>query len=378
MKPATELVAAEKHPVAASKKGIPMLVRNNPKLLKIWEHASEEEQTAGVLLSDFQSRSNKSLVATYFDFADKWNDTFPKQNKKMYERGMKAVKTGAKLAGVAVQTVYMILKVAKFYGRQGYEALVKKAEANGVIIGWTHLKVITSRLHDNKEARTKVEHALVQQQMTEAQLNAMIDELVPTSKGRTDGGSTLSEEKQAVLHNFSATVTAFRNIAKNQEKFLRTITDVNDEIGDNAEQAKIVQEQLTTLIGCFVEIKSFIDENETFVQQMHDAVCLLADQESGRKKVEEAAKATQRQIAHEREELKKKRLEKEAAVAARGDFTADDSGDSYDSDEEDGEDTDDIAAADYAEEEEMSDAEDDVDVDDADGDDYWDEMGRIK
>lgn len=354
------------------------MVRNSTSLMKLWENASEEEKTAGILLSEFQLRSNKSLVNAYFDFADKWNDVFPKQNKKMYDKGMKAVKKGAKLAGVGEKTVYSVLRVARFYGRAGYDALAKKAESNGVSIMWVHLRTIAIRLSENKEARTKIEQIITQKSMTESQLNALIDEMAPSSKNKrlesSDGvssaGSSGSGEKPTVISSFISTVSVFRNFAKNREKYLKTITDVNDELSDDTEQAKIVNEQLITLIGCFQEIHAFLEENVAFVQQMRDAADILASAEEGKRKVAEAAKATQRQIAHEKEEQKKKRAAKEAANAERG-APASDINLADDPDEEEEEDSDWKAVEEAAD-------DDDIDVGDVGDAEFWNEAGHVK
>ena len=94
-----------------------MLVRNNPKALKLWENASEEEKTAATMLCRFQEKTAKNGIDAIFDFADQWDASFPRASKAAYSRGLEAVKIGAKLADVSPQTVYSVLKTAKFYGR---------------------------------------------------------------------------------------------------------------------------------------------------------------------------------------------------------------------------------------------------------------------
>jgi hypothetical protein len=132
----TALVHQETNTVSLNESEVPCFVRNNLKSLKMWEEASEDERNAGLLLCEFQNRSTKTEVLDRFDFADRWNVAFPKANKKLYDRGMEAIKIGAQLAGMSPSTVYSNLRTTGFYKRSGYEALYKKAEANGVEIPW--------------------------------------------------------------------------------------------------------------------------------------------------------------------------------------------------------------------------------------------------
>jgi hypothetical protein len=308
-KPATALVPTNKTTAVAPQQGgkenIPLLIRNKPNLLKIWENATEEEKLAGLILSEFQSKSNRSTIDAYFDLADKWNDTFPKSNKKLRDYGEQAIVKGAKLAGLSASTVYSILRTAAFYGRSGYEALLKKALTNGVVLYWTHLRIIAERLREDKAARTQVEQILVQKQLTEAQLNDLIDEVSPGAKQKralASGKADVSPIKGFVSMN-----SALRNLSKQREKFEGVIKNLDAEFDGNTEQAKSVFEQTVAWIAACQEILDFIDGQSVLIQQLHDASQAIVDSEAAKEKSREKAEAIKHQIAHEKAEQQKKK-----------------------------------------------------------------------
>jgi hypothetical protein len=342
---------------------IPFFIRNNPKSLKMWEEASEDERNAGLLLCEFQNRSTKAEILDRFDFADRWNAAFPKANKKLYERGMEAIKIGAQLAGISPSTVYSNLRTTGFYKRSGYEALYKKAEANGVEIPWITLRLIVERLEKNTEARTKVEREIVRRRMTEAELNKLIDSVAPESARKKSG--TDSEKELTVAQHFAAMVSAFKKLSLARAKFEQVMEDFNDNFDGTADQAKVVLEQTSALIGSFEEIQDFMDAKVMFVTQLRDAAQTLVDGEGRKKAVKSSAEKIRKQIAAEKTEHQKKESARSAAAVARGD-------------------TDDVVITDLDDEstdpsdEELNDIDDEIEVDDTDDRDIFDEIGGIQ
>ena len=313
---------------------IPFIVRNNPKVLELWENATEEERTAGLLLCEFQAKSTKTTIVHYFDFADKWNEVFPRSNKKLFKRGEDAIRKAAQLIGISHTTVYTALQTTRFYGRSGYEALAKKAAVNGVMLHWTHLRTIVTRLSDNKEARTKVEQMLVQKQMTQKELDKLIDKYAPRPKKNEELSGPDTE--QTAVKNLTSMVSAFRNIAKSRAKFAQTLENVDNEFAGDAEEGRIILEQTSALISCLEEIDEFVKEHSRYIQQIHDAVLAIVIGEDKAKKTEESAAKIKKQIAHEKAEKRQKEQNRNAAMVARGDFEPsfadDDFGDDDDSD----------------------------------------------
>ena len=91
--------------VSEQERDFPLIIASDSKARRIWEEANEDERSAGLLLCEFQNRSTKSEILDRFDFADRWNAAFPKANKKLYDRGMEAIKKGAMLADMSPSTV---------------------------------------------------------------------------------------------------------------------------------------------------------------------------------------------------------------------------------------------------------------------------------
>jgi len=358
----TALVSPKTTAVSLKECEIPFNIRNNPKSLEMWEEASEDERNVGLLLCEYQYRSTRAEVIDRFDFADRWNAAFPKANKKLYDRGMEAIKMGAKLAGISPSTIYSILRTTSFYKRSGYEALNTKAEANGIEIRWIHLRLIVERLEHNTEARTKVERELVQRPMTEAELNKLIDSVAPET-ARTKSGA--AEMEQNVAHHFMAMVNAFKKLSHARAKFEQVMEDLNDNFDGTPEQAKIVLEQTSALIGSFEEIHDFMDAKVVFVTQLRDAAQALVEGESRKKAVKSSAENIRKQIAVEKTEHQKKESARAAATAARGDMN---DAVLVDLDDETTEPTD----------EELNEIDDEIYVEDNDERDIFDEIGNIR
>ena len=359
----TALVSQRTTAVSLNDGEIPFFIRNNPRSLKTWEEASEDERNAGLLLCEFQHRSTKTEITDRFDFADRWNAAFPRANKKLYERGMEAIKVGAKLAGMSPTTVYYFLRTTAFYKREGYELLNKKAEANGVEIRWVHLRIIVERLEKNTEARTKIERILVQQQLTEEELEKLIDTVAPESARKKSGA--VSEKEMTATQHFTAMVGAFKKLSHARAKFEQAMEDFNDNFDGSPEQAKIVLEQTSALIGTFEELHDFMAGKVMLITQLRDAAQALIDGEGRKKAVKSSAENIRKQIAAEKTEHQKKESAKAAAAVARGDI---DNVVIADLDDEDIDPTD----------EELNEIDDEIEVDDDDDRDIFDELGNIQ
>jgi hypothetical protein len=354
----------------------PSIISSDDNIQKVWEEATEDERKAGLLLCEFQDRLTESDVLARFDFADRWNAVFPKGNKKLYERGQEAIKTGAKIAGMAESTVYITLRTTSFYQRNGYLALNKKAKENHGEIPWYHIRTIVDRLSDNKEARLIVEREIVSRRMSVRELEKLIDEVAPESK-RKKQGATLAKEMD-VTQQLISMVGSFKKLSHARGRFEQVLEDLNENFEDSPEHAKTVLEQTSALICFFAEIRDFMDEEEKFVTQMRDAAQKRIDGKSGKKAVKNAAENIQKQIAVEKAERQKKESAKAAAMNARGDADnveiADDAPELDYGPELDDETTDptDEQLSEIADE-----FDDDIQVDDDDKKDIFDELGEI-
>jgi len=364
---ATDLVPAKNTTVPAKKssgqESIPVPIRNNPLSLKIWENATEEEKLAGALLCEFQAKTNNVTITHYFDFADKWDEKFPKENKKRYEFGRQAIEKGSKMAGMSKESVWSILRTTKFYGRTGYESLNKKAQANGVTIYWSHLRLLSDKLSHDKAARTKIEQAMVQRQMTEKQLISLIEGVAPDAVPTKEiAGSGSDRSPLQIFYSLNSTLG---NLAKQRAKFERAISVVNDEFDGDVEEAQIIFEQTSAFIAHCQEVIDFIEEQNVLVHQMHEAASVIVEGEKVKTKQKDDAAAIKYQLAQEKAEQQKKRQDRTEAHAARGDIATNAKVNVEGEEEE--------------EEDYIDSDEDSVSVDDADIDvaRVWDKMGKV-
>ena len=317
------------------KEDIPAVICNSPAALKIWENATEEERSAGLLISSLNTRSAASLINTYLDFADKWNEVFPRSNKKLYDRGMEAVKKGAQLAGFRKSTVYDILQVHRFYGRNGCEALIKKAQASGGEVTWSHLRHLTRQLKDNKETRLKVEHVITHQRITNKQFTDLVEELMPSANKTR--ALPVSAKEQTAIQKFIGMVSAFKGLTRRLEDFGQTILDVDAEFKGDVDQARIILEQSHMFIRCSEEVQEFLETQADYIQQMYDAASILVNGDGTRLK-SKAAIAIKEQMNRERMEKRKKEEVRREILAAQGDMASDEEEENdvyYDSEEDD-------------------------------------------
>jgi hypothetical protein len=238
---------------------IPLLVRNDEKILKLWESATDEERRASELLCDFKMTTAKAGIVSYFDFADQWSGLFP--NKKAYDRGLSTIKKAAKIAQVSESTIYSVLKTTKFYGRAGYDSLAKKAASNGIVLGWTTLRIIVDRLADNKEVRTEVEREIVQRKMTETQLNQLIDERAPETVRSRAGQQT----QRPALAQIAALNTTVAKMIRDKDTIMYALDQVESEYDGSTPQSR----DILKVCGSSIDLLS---ELVITFQGYHDAL----------------------------------------------------------------------------------------------------------
>ena len=358
----TALAPKKNTNVTSKQSDIPLHIRNNPTALRLWEDATEEEKSASELIRSLQMSSTKKEMDVYFTFAENWDTLFPRSNAKLFKRGLEAVKKGSQLAGVSQSTIYSVLDTTRFYGRKGYEALVKRADANGVVLRWIHFRTVAQRLKDNKEARSQIERQMVETPMTEAQLKAEIEKLVPSPEGQKALPSSAKEDTP--LQKFIAMVLAFRGLVKNLERYARVIDETEASFNGDLEEAKILAEQTSNFIGMSGDMQDFLNVKIDNVQNLYDIAAAIINGGNKQGKAKASARKIKEQIAEERVEKKKKEAARSAALADYGEpddsDLEDDSEAYYEEEEEDYEDYD----------------EDEIDVGDA-GKELFDDFGNM-
>jgi len=236
---------------------IPLKILNNPKAMKLWENATDEEKDAGIILSEFQFKAAKSGITDHYDLSDKWNSRFPKKEGKSYTKEKEIVKKGAKLAGISASTVYTLLKTTRFYTRKDYEMLNIQAQENGVILCWTHLRIIADRLNkkEYRKIKTEIEQAIIQEQLTGHQLHKAIDDAAPETK-RTRATTPKAQSLIGIVQQFVA-------LCNRQSEYARILASVEDD--EEMEQVEI-------LLGCFGQLGEFITVQTERIEQMRSTV----------------------------------------------------------------------------------------------------------
>jgi len=231
--------------------------------MALWETSTKEARTAGILISELRTSSSATTIEAYFDFADRWNAAFPKSDKNLYEYGEKAIKIGSKLAGAAPSTTYSILRTTGFYSRKDYKSLETRAKKNGVVLYWTHLRLIVDGLSDNLEARTKTEDALVERQMTEGQLKAFIRELVPSTK---------TKEEPTLLQQIGFFIESYRQFTSAGEGLPELISAILLEYAGDIESGQALLNQMSELTVCMEELHESVETHAACVQQAHETI----------------------------------------------------------------------------------------------------------
>ena len=229
---------------------IPFIIQNNPGSLELWNSTSKEARLAGVLISEFRAGAATANVAAYFDFAEKWEQSFPKSDKNYHDYGNKVIKIGAKMAGSSPSSIYSILRIANFYGRKDYEDLKEKAKENGVVIYWTHLRIIAEKASESPDMRAKAEEALVKKQLTEGQLKAVIKSLSGTAQKR----------EAAAFKQLSAIMENYRKLIESKDLVTAVFDAVDNEYDGSVEQGQDILTRMSAMMTCFEDLNALIEK----------------------------------------------------------------------------------------------------------------------
>jgi hypothetical protein len=216
-------------------------------------------------------------------------------------------------------TVYTALKTTKFYGRSGYEALAKKAAANGVVITWTQLRVISERLADNKEVRTEIERELVQRKMTEMQLKALIDEKAPeTIKTRAN-----QKSNQSALSLIDGLNIGLTKLLRSKDSVLRSLDDVesqyNGDISQSEEIVKVCGKTIVLLSDLTIAFGEYHDALDRLVNAANQIVNGQNKEKEKRELAEKAHKIRQQLSAEKAKAAEKERIRQDR-VQLMGEF----------------------------------------------------------
>lgn len=251
----------------------PPAVTGDEKILKAWNAATDDERRLGAELYELEARLHVSGIESYFRFAKWWHDRYPKVNKKNYQKGLGAVKGGAILSPFSVPQVYVIIRTISVYTCESYQELKAQAQANGVVITWTHLRTIANKLgkSEYKRIRQAVENQLVKKKMTEKQLLKLIAEYAPETI--TDIERSDSPRPGKVFKSFVSTLK--RNVSQYQD-FQDTINRIEQTIlEENVEEVKT---ELQEALEMFDRMARFIEENRPRLENSLQSVSTATEQ----------------------------------------------------------------------------------------------------
>ena len=298
----------------------PPNVASNARLLQIWEGSTDEERRTAMLILGLDSKMAATDIEGYFRFGEEWETLYPLQDKSRYECGRETVKKGAILGGTSASRIYQILATLKAYTQTQYRELAAQAEANGVTIRWTHLRVIAWRLgkSEYRTIRRKIEQELVRQPFTESQLNKRIDELAPATVDSRKSLDGLEESTDTTVEGretgksgktmIAAMVTGLGRVVSQYQGWVRALNHWESEYQTNdQEEVDAAFGTVNTLLHQMQETRSFLDQVEGILEQMQNTVGFYAKQaDSERRKqtqTERAARINER-VAAERAHAK--------------------------------------------------------------------------
>jgi len=116
------------------------------------------------------------------------------------------------------------------------------------------------------------------------------DTVAPESARKKSGA--VSEKEMTVTQHFTAMVSAFKKLSHARAKFEQAMEDFNDNFDGSPEQAKIVLEQTSALVGTFEELHDFMEGKVMLITQLRDAAQALIDGEGRKKAVKSSAENT--------------------------------------------------------------------------------------
>ena len=303
----------------------PPSIAADERQLAVWRDANEDERLIAVALCDLGCRIQADGIESYFRFGDFWNARYPKEDGKNYQRGMNAVAKGASMSPYGVSQVYTVLKTIQVYSRTCYEELREKAMLNGVILTWTNLRTIATRLGKSelRVVRRAVEKQLVTKKMTTKQLNALIDELAP----QTVRSRETSDEHSSAKTRIASLITSFKRNANQYQEWLTAIAQYEDEFqGDDPKEVKKTLEQVRTTLEEFERMEKFLREGRPILETLREQVAFLADSDPDTvtKQTERIAGAVKKRIATDKRQEQVKRRRQSDQVQLSGEFADDD------------------------------------------------------
>ncbi len=285
------------------------IIAEDPRLLKLWQEANEDERFLGEALCRLNARMQSDGIESYFLFADLWYERYPKADAKYYKRGLNSVGKGSAIGSCKKSIVYAILKTIKIYSRAHYAELAAKAEPKGIVIGWSQLRMIAERLgkKEHRNIRREVEKQLVSRKLKVLELKRLIDDLAPETVAAAE---TVVAPKPA-RERMTTLIASFKRTSNRFQAWQEAITGYEDEIhgDDDPKETKKVREQVEKALQEFDRMISFIEENRPALEMLRRQVSEPAATEPDTEKIARAVtervererqSATDRQSAAER------------------------------------------------------------------------------
>ncbi len=271
------------------------MIAEDPRLLKLWREANEDERFLGEALCRLNARMQADGIESYFRFADRWYERYPKDDAKYYKRGRNSVVKGAEIGSCKKSIVYAILKTIKIYTRGHYAELAEQAAPKGIVVGWSQLRMIAERLGKNEHrvVRREVEGQLVSRKMTVRELKRLIDELAPETVTDPEAGAAAKPAELTTL------IASFKRTANRFPAWKQAITLCENAIhGDDPGQTKKAGEQVEKALQEFDRMLSFIDENRPFLEMLRRRVAETP--EPARPDTDRIAQAVRERVERER------------------------------------------------------------------------------
>ena len=301
----------------------PAMIAANEKNLATWQEANEDERLIAIALWDLGVQIQSDGIKSFFLFGDFWNARYPREDGKAYAYGMNAVKKGASMSPYGASQVYTILKTISIYPRLYYEELYEKAASNGVILSWTNLRTIASRLGKNewRTVRRTVENHLVSRDMTTKQLNRLIDELAP----QTIKAIKVSDEIRQAQTRFTSFVSSLKR--NSYTELLHAITQCEDGFqGDDPKEVKKTLTQTRAALQELDRMKTFIQEVQPILQALCEQVAFFAenDPDTLEQKTAQIAGTVKERVASDQRQAQARRQTQADRIKLRGEFSDDD------------------------------------------------------
>ncbi len=249
------------------------IIAEDPHLLKLWKEANEDERFLGDALCQLGARMQSGGIENYFLFADIWYSRYPKDDVKRYKRGLNSVQKGAEIGSYKKSLVYAILKTINVYSREDYAELAAIAEPKGIVITWTHLRMIAERLGGNeyRNVRHEVEKRLVSRKLKEIELKRIIDELAP----ETASALEVEDNTKPAKKQMSTLIASLKRNSNQFQNWRKTITQYEKELCSNKKDAKKVCEQVEQALQEFDAVMSFVNDSRPILEMLRRRILLV-------------------------------------------------------------------------------------------------------